>query len=223
MGAVNGAGAEPSSESSLSPDEGVNTTTHSGSSAQSSDGSAVGDLAVGVGVGNNKQASAAAGVMGGGSPSISQESSSVSPTTRSSVDSEGTTVELAGVGGGAGSGDLPADGAPVAQRVAKLPIDQAALKPSAPTPRRFQLKSLLKFGGKDGRSATAERKAAEHRRQSGSHFIEQLMSKYQQEQQMANSKPLDQMLSCDTTGDKSAANYLSVCRSVCLSQFLHQY
>lgn len=67
-------------------------------------------------------------------------------------------------------------------------------EPSSKNAKKFQLKSLLKMGPS---KAQMERKELERRRQSGSFFIEQLMSKYEQEQRA----PLDQMLSCDTTAN----------------------
>lgn len=75
--------------------------------------------------------------------------------------------------------------------------------------KRFQLKSFFKFGNQSAGANVAALKAAENRRQSGTHFIEQLMSKYQHEQQMNiqqqsdTSKPtfINQLLSCDTLND----------------------
>ena len=86
------------------------------------------------------------------------------------------------------------------QAVAKRPMSKFHFKfPS----------SLLNRFSSGERATSANDKAAEGRRQSGSHFIEQLMSRYQAEQQQqqqvagANAKPLglpaDQLLSCDTS------------------------
>lgn len=82
---------------------------------------------------------------------------------------------------------------------------------SSKNSRKFQagLKSLLKMGQRDGSSSSSSCAAnLECRRQSGSHFIEQLMSKYEQDQKQqqqqqlqgrGNAAPLNQLLSCDTT------------------------
>lgn len=145
-----------------------------------------------------------------------------SPTNRSFNESEATTIEAGSVlnqptgATGAdlderGSGDQANGGGEQAEKRfhSSKAADQRDQQPSKAA-RKFQIKSFFKFGSS---SAVAEMKAAERRRQSGSHFIEQLMSKYQHEQQLglANGRPIDQMLNCDTANNNS--NKLSSARS----------
>lgn len=79
--------------------------------------------------------------------------------------------------------------------------------------KKFHLKSLLKLGNQKAtreheRMHANEMKELEKRRQSGSYFIEQLVSKYEEGQQqanMVNRRPLSQLLSCDTSGSRQQA------------------
>lgn len=122
-----------------------------------------------------------------------------SPTDRSCNDSEATTVEVGSIMNHQPTG---ADGGEQTEKrfYSNKVADHKDGQPTKAA-RKFQLKSLFKFGNSQ---AVAEMKAAERRRQSGSHFIEQLMSKYQHEQQLglANAKPINQMLNCDTANCK---------------------
>lgn len=183
-----------SSGASQSPDEGVNSNRSDSSQTSEALDSSSADQPDG------KQLAAERGQL-----------QDLSPNNRSSLESEATTVVI---GSSQQLGPLPCEisefgTATNAQATAKAPVSKAA--------RRFQLKSLFKKGGEQG---PRDKKAAEARRQSGSHYIEQLMSKYQQEQQMTalglnlgnqpNGKPINQMLSCDTdanhVGGPNAAN-----------------
>lgn len=181
--AANNTGNDGSNDSnaSQSPDEGVNSSG-SNRTSSSSDTSSNDE--------NRKQ-----------QPQQQQDG-----VGSSSVNSDGTTVEA----------DLQEDEPVTKQQTdedkpASLHQRRFSNKTSGaeqPTKaaRRFQLKSIFRFGGGGGSSAessaaSAEAKAAERRRQSGSNLIEQLMTRYQQQQleQHPNSaKPLDEMLTCDT-------------------------
>lgn len=130
-----------------------------------------------------------------------------SPTNRSCDDSEATTIEAGSIlinqpTGVDGEGEQQTEKRFYSNKVSAADHhkDQQQQQPTKAA-RKFQLRSLFKFGNSQ---AVAEMKAAERRRQSGSHFIEQLMSKYQHEQQLglANAKPLNQMLNCDTASSK---------------------
>jgi len=172
------------SKASQSPDEGVNIN-NSGSSTNSE-----GEISMGKGA--NKQ------------ETISHPAS---PTNRSSTDSEGTTAEASSVIHQVDSvldpvePELNAHGhRGRADQLGRFPFKEDSREYPSKAARRFQLKSLFKFGSSQGNEA----KSAEKRRQSGSHFIEQLMNKYQHEQQMSitNGRQLDQILSCDTATNK---------------------
>lgn len=183
---------------SQSPDEGVNT--QSSSNAGSSDADS--------------------------SNGLSSSSSSSSSKEQKTGHSEGTTVEL---GGPVDHQVLDVEAAAAASAVGQTQVAggrrfSVAAKASGEQPskaaRRFQLKSLFKFGASAAsKPSSGQWKDAEQRRQSGSHYIEQLMSKYQHEQQqqqtgqqMTTSKPLNQPLSCDTDKQQSTGEqqHLSV-------------
>lgn len=209
------AAAAATDGSSQSPDEGLNsstggneTLTNSGASSNDSDSnlSASGKdepLATG-GVGGDGQVNDPTG--GLGRQAIEDATGHQRP---SSFDSEATTIEAGGSALthrlGTGSG-----GASAEKHRQQLAIEASEARDNTPKPPRRFFKNLFKFGasGSSGSGSSEDQKALERRRQSGSYFIEQLMSKYQgQDAQLADlaatgGRPINQMLSCDVTGNK---------------------
>lgn len=134
----------------------------------------------------------------------------VSPTNRSSVESEGTTLEAVSI---VGQTEVYGENREPATMASEHPPSAMKEAKSAPLKgfRRFPFRSLFKIG--NNTNSESEAKAAENRRQSGSYFIEQLMSKYQQDQQKQHrqqkqldsiaagcGRSINQLLSCDTNG-----------------------
>lgn len=121
----------------------------------------------------------------------------VSPTDRSSGESESTTIDAGSVTGPqADTLHENSDALVYSKSENKSGVESRS-------GRKFPFKSLFKFGSSVGQGDT---KATERRRQSGSYFIEQLMSRYQQDQQkqqqngnlLESGKSISQLLSCDT-------------------------
>lgn len=207
------------SSSSQSPDEGVNTNHSSGSDSSVEQNS----------VSNNKAVNSSK--QDGNSKQVGEhQQRNSSPTYRSSSDSEATVevgpvaaqiVGIRGNNGGIGGGENSVDSVDSTtlsnivvnhKRFAtNAQLTQINQQPSRAA-KRFQLKSLFKFGNQSTANMAAM-KAVENRRQSGTHFIEQLMSKYQLEQQQMNmqqpntGKPsINQLLSCDTINNNNNNN-----------------
>lgn len=221
---------------SQSPDEGVGNNCSNNCSESSTNSLGGGDYSLEQqaqeppGDGDKLPATGAGGGGGGG-----QQSSNVSPTQCSSVASDATTLDA-----GSLVNQAPENYSTLMDHHHHQDHDHhlhnhhhhfeknnsrgdqvaaAAAAANTKPSRKFQLKSLLKFGAgtKEAPSAAAaaataaEMKAAEKRRQSGSYFLEQLMSKaaaaaanqnqvqqdYHQPQQSRN-QPINQVLRCDT-------------------------
>lgn len=158
-----------------SPDEGLNSSANN---------SALTSIEIGGAEGQPRSAGA--------------NQSNVSPTDRSSGESEGTTIEAGSI---LGQTDMLNEGAD------RVTFAKGESKPGvgSKSGRKFPLRSLFKLGSSDNKSVyKSEAMSNERRRQSGSYFIEQLMSRYQQDQQRnhgnlaGSGKSLSQMLSCDT-------------------------
>lgn len=191
---IAGQPAPSDSGASQSPDEGMNSNSNS-SSSQS-------DLAD-----------------PGSSLGPKEGSKSASPTNRSSLNSEGTTIEASYLTNpdteatsvhATGSNEVelePLEQAPRANRrpgefKAAAGSGTGSQQPPAKIARR--LKSIFKFSAQSA-ECMEDAKALQQRRQSGTHFIEQLMSKYNHQQTVnvtlgtgETGKPINMMLSCDT-------------------------
>lgn len=198
---VSVSGVTTDSGASQSPDEGVNSN-HNSSSSDSSEQSVSKVQRQKDGLRNSS-----------------------SPTHRSSSDSEATAEAGSGLGEtGSDPVDLtlattiehPDKRFASARVNLNLNNDHHHHHQPSRAAKRFQLKSIFKFGSNQSAAANvAALRAAENRRQSGTHFIEQLMSKYQHEQQMnmqqqqqqsiTNGKPkfINQLLSCDTVNNNN--------------------
>ena len=170
-----------SGSASQSPDEGVNTSSGSTSNSGEAEQSSL----------EQRQAKAASGA---------------EQADNSGADSQGTTAEAES---GAETDSTGATAVSRPETSGAEPNNKASNKRP-----RFQLKSLLRFGANDQKSSNRGEPQAEEardelsaRRQSGTHFVEQLMSKYQQQQQQQqpSSRPINQMLSCDTRGEQQTA------------------